>query len=214
MYFKLILCLFFVKKKSALDRLADDARTQLGAEVAEDVDEQLDLNTAQAVGQRVQELVRVLSDFKNLRHPAIERSVYTRQLAADFATYYGYFFFSFFLHYKLISYFFLLDSYSAFYIRLVMRMFSAEETLAFLEANEKPRPTTLRANTLKTRRRDVAKALVARGVHLDSVGDWTKVGLQVFESQVPLGATPEYLAGYYMLQVSSQVGRTTEKCVF
>ena len=86
-----------------------------------------------------------------------------------------------------------------------MRMFSAEETLAFFEANEKPRPTTIRANTLKTRRRDVAKALVSRGVHLDSVGDWSKVGIQVFESQVPLGATPEYLAGHYMLQVNNLI---------
>ena len=30
-----------------------------------------------------------------------------------------------------------------------------------------------------------------------------KVGLQIFESQVPLGATPEYLAGHYILQAAS-----------
>jgi len=70
----------------------------------------------------------------------------------------------------------------------------------FFEANEAPPPVTIRVNTLKTKRRDLAQALMTRGVNLEPVGPWAKAGFKVMESPVPIGATPEYLAGHYMLQ--------------
>ncbi|TIB28010.1 hypothetical protein E3P86_03948 [Wallemia ichthyophaga] len=137
---------------------------------------------AQTVYGRIRDIVRILGDFHRFKAANRSRADYTDQLVADIASYYGY---TPFLAEKLFS------------------MFSPDESIAFFDANETPRPVTIRANTLKTRRRDLAQALINRGVSLEPIGKWTKVGLQIFDSSVPVGATPEYLAGHYMLQSPS-----------
>ncbi|CDS13308.1 hypothetical protein LRAMOSA05486 [Lichtheimia ramosa] len=134
------------------------------------------------VNQRIQEIVNILNNFKTLRDPNVSRQEYVDRLLKDICAYYGY---NYFLAEKLYN------------------LFSASEAIEFFEANEVPRPVTIRTNTLRTRRRDLAQALINRGVNLDPIGKWSKVGLQVFNSQVPIGATPEYLAGHYMLQAAS-----------
>lgn len=136
----------------------------------------------QIVLSRIQEIVRVLNDFKGLRDASRSRSEYTQQLIADICTYYG---------------------YNPFLAEKLLNLFPVSEAIEFFEANEVPRPVVIRANTLKTRRRDLANALINRGVNLEPVGKWSKVGLQVFDAPVPIGATPEYLAGHYMLQAAS-----------
>lgn len=139
----------------------------------------LDVTT---VRTRMLEIVKVLDNFKELGEEGRLRAEYTAQLLADISQYFG---------------------YLEFLASKLFDLFSPGEAMEFFEANEVARPVTIRTNTLKTRRRDLAQTLVNRGVNLQPIGAWTKVGLQVFDSQVPIGATPEYLAGHYILQAAS-----------
>ncbi|EPY87885.1 putative ribosomal RNA methyltransferase NOP2 [Camelus ferus] len=138
----------------------------------------------QRVHKRIQDIVGVLRDFGTQREEGRSRSEYLQRLRKDLATYY---------------------SYGDFLLGKLMDLFPLCELVEFLEANEVPRPITLRTNTLKTRRRDLAQALINRGVNLDPLGKWSKTGLVVYDSSVPIGATPEYLAGHYMLQGASSM---------
>lgn len=138
-----------------------------------------DLATIQ---RRIRGCTRVLNRFSKLAEPGRSRSEYVSQIIADIAYNYG---------------------YNEFLTERLFQLFNVNEAIEFFEANETPRPVTIRANTLRTRRRDLAQALVNRGVNLEPIGKWSKEGLQVFESSVPIGATPEYLAGHYMLQAAS-----------
>ncbi|EHY54444.1 25S rRNA (cytosine-C(5))-methyltransferase nop2 [Exophiala dermatitidis] len=134
------------------------------------------------IRNRMTETIRILGNFSQLADKTKSRTEYIDQLLSDICVYYGY---TPYLAEKLFS------------------LFTPAEAFAFFEANETPRPVVLRTNTLRTNRRTLAQALINRGVVLEPVGKWSKVGLQVFEAPVPLGATPEYLAGHYILQAAS-----------
>ena len=77
--------------------------------------------------------------------------------------------------------------YNEFMLDKLLGLFSVAEALELIEANESKRPVTLRANTLKTRRRELAAALIGRGVNLDPIGSWSKVRLPVFYQSLFLG---------------------------
>ncbi|KAF3692062.1 putative 28S rRNA (cytosine-C(5))-methyltransferase [Channa argus] len=135
-----------------------------------------------AVHQRIKDNIDVLCNFSTKREEGKDRTEYISLLKKDLCTYY---------------------SYNNFLIEKLLAIFPLSELVDFLEANEIQRPVTIRTNTLKTRRRDLAQALINRGVNLDPLGKWSKVGLVIYDSSVPIGATPEYLAGQYMLQGAS-----------
>ena len=161
----------------------------------------------QIVQARMADVIKVLQDFKNRREEGVDRQQYLARLKKDLCLYY---------------------TYNDFMVDKFLQIFPVSEIMDVLEANEVQRPVTIRTNSLKTRRRDLAQALINRGVNLDPVGKWSKVrrlslsvalyyhffldasycmfdltqvGLVVYSATVPLGATPEYLAGHYILQV-------------
>lgn len=134
------------------------------------------------VRRRVQDVIEVLSDFKTRRAPGRARVEYIDVLCHDLARSFG---------------------YERELVELFLELLPPAECVSFLQANEEPRPVVIRVNTLRTRRRELAQALTARGVSLDPVGDWTTVGLKIYDSSVSIGATTEYLAGHYMLQSAS-----------
>jgi ribosomal RNA methyltransferase Nop2 len=136
----------------------------------------------QLLRQRITDTIRIMGDLKTLGQAGKSRADYIDLLLNDICTYYG---------------------YTRFLAEKLFNLFTPMEAFAFFEANETPRPVVIRTNTLRTNRRSLAQALINRGVVLEPVGKWSKVGLQVFESPVPLGATPEYLAGHYILQAAS-----------
>ncbi|ORC84743.1 nucleolar protein [Trypanosoma theileri] len=136
-------------------------------------------HSAEELRDRIQETVRVLSNFKEEREEDRTREEYMQLLRSDVMELY---------------------EYNDFLTDAILLLFPPAEAIEFFEAMEKPRPTTIRVNTLKAKRRDLVQALVKRGMNVEPLEKWSKVGLQVFESNVPISGTIEYLAGHYMLQ--------------
>lgn len=139
-------------------------------------------STREELKTRIRGILHVLGDFKNRKEPGKTRSDYVAALCKSACDCY---------------------SYNPELCEMLMDVFPGGQIIDFMEASESPRPLTIRANSLKTRRRELAQSLIARGMNVDPIDNWSKVGLVVYDSQVPVGATPEYLAGHYMIQSAS-----------
>ncbi|GFR71191.1 ribosomal RNA small subunit methyltransferase F [Elysia marginata] len=141
-------------------------------------DRVVNASNSRSGGRGISHIRHILADFSERREEGRSRKEYLDQLCRDLCARFN---------------------YNEFLMERLLGLFP-NEIMDFLEANEYPRPVTIRTNTLKTRRRDLGPMLIDRGVNVEPMARWSGVGLTVFDTKVPLGATPEYLGGHYMLQ--------------
>lgn len=173
-------------KIAAGDAYLEETAANIGIQIPslEEVEKELEGTPDLAsINCRIKDTAFVLADFKNRHEEGRSRSDYLTIFLKDLSTYY---------------------SYNSFLMEKFLDMFGPAELIEFLEASELPRPLTIRTNTLKMRRKTLATNMIARGIDVDVIS-WSKVGLIVIRTpgNVTVGATPEYLAGHYILQGAS-----------
>lgn len=98
-----------------------------------------------------------------------------------------------------------LFNYNEELMEYIMTLFSPAESYAFLEMMETSRPVTIRVNSLKTQKAALVKSLTERGVNMEPLDEVCKMAFKINQSKVPIGATPEYLSGHYMLQSAASM---------
>jgi len=91
------------------------------------------------INMRVKETTKILQNFKELRDPEKSRGDYIEQLGSDVCASYD---------------------YNPDLVELLFNLFGPTEAVDFIESNETNRPMTIRTNTLKTKRKDLAKVLI------------------------------------------------------
>jgi ribosomal RNA methyltransferase Nop2 len=136
-----------------------------------------------AVRVRIDETLKILANLKLRKDKTMSRADLLYRLSEDLSDYFGY-----------------LPELSDLFLNLL----SPQGCLEFMETQDKPRPLVIRTNTLKSTRKGLMEALSKRGATVEAV-PWSKVAIKVTEAQIPIGATPEYLAGHYMLQSAASL---------
>ena len=121
----------------------------------------------QLLRTRIHETVRVLDNFASLAEPSRSRLEYRTQLQKDICRKLSVQGNMSALTCKVVYY-----GYNPCLAEKLLALFTPKESLAFFEANESPRPVVIRTNTLKTHRRELAQALINRGLTVEPIGKW------------------------------------------
>ncbi len=89
--------------------------------------------------------------------------------------------------------------YTTYLVERYIDLFGLEETIKLLEANERKPFPSIRCNTLRVPIKTFEKRMKDRQFTLKKI-PYIIHGYQVLKSKYPLGATPEYLLGFYYIQ--------------
>jgi NOL1/NOP2/sun family putative RNA methylase len=90
-------------------------------------------------------------------------------------------------------------NYRRYMVKRYLEMFGKEETVKLLEANEQKLIPSLRCNTLRISEEDFVTLFTKKRFILEKISG-ISFGYRVFKTPFPLGATNEYLLGFYFLQ--------------
>ena len=85
-------------------------------------------------------------------------------------------------------------------INYFLKLFPISETLKFIEFNEKPRPLTIRFNSLKENIKEIRYNLEKKGIKIFSLDKPFNMAGIVTKNKTRIGNTSEYLGGFYTLQ--------------
>lgn len=80
-----------------------------------------------------------------------------------------------------------------------LALWGESETVEFLQACEKPPRTSIRVNTLKTKKEELIEALDAKNVALEEI-PWLEEGLYADFKGFSPGSLTEYMLGHYYVQ--------------
>ena len=89
--------------------------------------------------------------------------------------------------------------YLPYMIERYLGFLGREKTLMLLEANEKPLGKSIRCNDYLIGCEELRKRLHAKGIYIEKIS-WLPHGYRVAREKYPIGATHEYLKGYYYIQ--------------
>ncbi|MHA1377687.1 MAG: NOL1/NOP2/sun family putative RNA methylase [Candidatus Helarchaeota archaeon] len=94
--------------------------------------------------------------------------------------------------------------YLEYMIERYFKLFGKEETIKLLKANDSKFFPSIRTNTLKIEPPILKKKLEKKGFRLKQI-PWIDYGFWIVKGKLPLGATTEYLLGYYYIQQAASM---------